>query len=124
MTFVAHSPQGGGFLHGKLTSGQVEGTRFAEGTIMSMDARRYDTEKLHEVIHMLDTTLEPHGIPKTGAALRWLAFYSELGPEDAVIFGASKIGLVQQSVAAITQGPLPRNVVGVLDGVWDTLKAK
>lgn len=124
MTFVAHSPQGGGFLHGKLTSGQVEGTRFADGNIMSMDARRYDTEKHHEVIQMLDKTLEPHGIPKTDAALRWLAFHSELGPEDAILFGASKISQVQQNVAAIAQGPLPSEVLGVLDGVWDILRAK
>lgn len=124
MRFIAHSPQGGGFLHGKLTLGQVEGTRFAEGNIMSMDARRYDTEKHHDAIRFLDKTLEPYGIPKTDAALRWLAFHSKLGPQDGIIFGASKIGQIKQNAAAIGQGPLPDDVVAALDGLWSTLTTK
>ncbi|KAI1266536.1 putative aldo/keto reductase [Xylariaceae sp. FL1019] len=77
MTFVAHSPHAGGFLHGKLTTGEVEGSRFAVGNRMSMDARRYDTEKHHDAIRRLDGTLKPHGISKTDAALRWLVFHSQ-----------------------------------------------
>lgn len=123
MTFVAHSPNASGFLHGKLTSGQVEGTRFAPGNIMSTDARRYDTEKHHDVIRFLDETLEPHGITKTDAALRWLAFHSQLGAQDAIIFGASKLSQVKQNVAAIDQGPLPDNVAEALERVWTTLQA-
>jgi aflatoxin B1 aldehyde reductase len=76
MQFVAHSPHASGFLHGALTSGNVEGTRFAEGNIMSMDARRYDTEKHQEAIRFLDKSVTPLGIQKTEAALRWLAFHS------------------------------------------------
>ena len=124
MSFVAHSPQGGGFVHGSLTTGNVEGTRFAEGNIMSMDARRYDTEKHHNAIRFLDHKLEPHGIPKTAAALRWLAFHSQLCPQDAILFGSSKIAQIKQNVAAISQGPLPGDVVEALDGIWNKLEAK
>ncbi|KAH9986484.1 putative aldo/keto reductase [Xylariaceae sp. FL0662B] len=67
MQFVSHSPHASGFLHGALTSGKVEGTRFTEGNIMSTDARRYDTNKHHEAIHFLGKTLEPYGISKTEA---------------------------------------------------------
>lgn len=122
MQFVAHSPQASGFLAGSLTSGQVEGTRFAEGNIMSMDARRYDTERHHEAIRFLDNMLKPHGIPKTEASLRWLAFHSKLGPQDAIIFGASKIDQIKQNVAAVAKGPLPDELVAVLDGIWATLQ--
>ena len=121
MSFVAHSPQGGGFLHGSLTTGKVEGTRFAEGNIMSMDARRYDTQKHHDAIRFLDQKLEPYGIPKTAAALRWLAFHSQLGSQDAILFGSSKIAQVKQNVAAVNQGPLPDDVVAAIDGLWSTL---
>ncbi|KAI1108816.1 hypothetical protein F5Y14DRAFT_445161 [Nemania sp. NC0429] len=113
MTFVAHSPQGGGFLHGKLTSGEVEGTRFAEGNIMSMDARRYDTDKHHAAVRSLDEVLKPYAIPKTDAALRWLAFHSKLRPGDAIIFGASKIAQAEQNMAAVQHGVLPD---GITDG--------
>lgn len=122
MQFVAHSPHASGFLHGALTSGNVEGTRFADGNIMSMDARRYDTEKHHEAIRFLDKTLAPFGIQKTEAALRWLAFHSQLGPQDAIIFGSSKIAQVKQNVEAFGRGPLPDEIVSALNGVWESLR--
>lgn len=122
MQFVAHSPQASGFLRGSLTSGQVEGTRFAEGNIMSMDARRYDTERHHEAIRFLDNALKTYGISKSEASLRWLAFHSQLGPEDAILFGASKIDQVRQNIETFRKGPLPDELVAVLDGIWATLQ--
>lgn len=122
MQFVAHSPQASGFLRGSLTSGQIEGTRFAEGNIMSIDARRCDTENHHEAIRFLDNMLEPYGIPKTEVSLRWLAFHSKLGTQDAIIFGASKIDQVKENVAAVGKGPLPDELVAVLNGIWETLQ--
>lgn len=122
MQFVAHSPQASGFLAGSLTSGQVEGTRFAEGNIMSTDARRYDTERHHEAIRFLGNALKLHGIPKTEASLRWLAFHSKLEPHDAIIFGSSKMDQIKQNVAAVEQGPLADELVTVLDGIWATLQ--
>lgn len=122
MQFVAHSPQASGFLAGSLTSGQVEGTRFARGNIMSTDARRYDTERHHEAIRFLDNALKLHGIPKTEASLRWLAFHSKLEPHDAIIFGSSKIDQIEQNVAAVEQGPLADELARVLDGIWATLQ--
>lgn len=124
MVFTAHSPIASGFLHGGLTSSQVEGTRFSEGNIMSMDARRYDTDKHHEAIHSLDKVLKPYGIPKPEAALRWLAFHSHLGPQDAIVFGASKIAQVKENIASVARGPLPAALVAALDDIWQVLAAK
>lgn len=124
MVFTAHSPVGSGFLHGGLTSGQVEGTRFSEGNIMSMDARRYDTEKYHEAIRSLDKVLKPYHILKPEAALRWLAFHSQLAPQDAIVFGASKMLQVKENIASIARGPLPEELVIALDGVWHVLASK
>lgn len=123
MTFIAHSPHAGGFLHGGLTSGRVDGTRFAEGNIMSMDARRYDTDKHHAAVRAMDKALEPHGLTKTDVAICWLAFHSQLVPDDAIIFGASKIAQIKQTVAAVAQGPLPEDVVAALDDMWKALNA-
>ncbi|KAF3067425.1 Aflatoxin B1 aldehyde reductase member 2 [Daldinia childiae] len=122
MQFVAHSPNGSGFLRGALTSGQVEGTRFAKGNIMSTDARRYDTDKNHEAIRFLNKALEPHGISKPEVALRWLAFHSKIGPQDAIIFGSSKLAQVKQNVEAIQKGPLPEDIVAILDDAWNIIK--
>lgn len=122
MQFVAHSPHASGFLRGSLTTGQIEGSRFSEGNIMSMDARRYDTEKHHAAIHFLDSALEPYNISKTEASLRWLAFHSKLGPEDAIIIGSSKMHQLKQNVTIIGKGPLPEEVVKALDGVLEILQ--
>ncbi|KAI1849612.1 hypothetical protein JX266_004561 [Neoarthrinium moseri] len=124
MMFITHSRHGGGFLHGKLTSGQVEGTRFPEGNIMSMDARRYDTDKHHEIMRPFERALEPCGIPTTNVAWRWLALHSKLCPQDAMIFGGSKISQVHQNIAATSQGRISDDVIIVLDGVWDTWKVR
>jgi len=124
MQFVAHSPNASGFLRGSLTTGQVEGTRFAEGNIMSIDARRYDIDTHHEAVRFLDKTLEPHGILKPEASLRWLAFHSKLTPDDAIIFGSSKLDQIKQNVAAVGKGPLPDDVVAALNGIWETVKDK
>ncbi|KAK6852107.1 hypothetical protein PG995_012232 [Apiospora arundinis] len=125
MQFIAHSPHGGGFLHGGLTLGKVEGTRFSEGNIMSMDARRYDTEKHHAAIRALDKALQPYheSISKTDVALRWLAFHSQLGPDDAIIIGGSKISQVRRSAAAIAQGPLPKDILISVEDIWEALAA-
>ncbi|KAI0196405.1 putative aldo/keto reductase [Astrocystis sublimbata] len=124
MNFVAHSPLGSGFLPGNLTFGHVEGTRFAEGNMMSMDGRRYDTDKHHEAVRSLDKMLEPHSIPKTDVALRWLAFHSKLRPGDAIIFGASKMAQVEQNLAAVKKGALPGDIVTELDRIWEELASK
>ena len=123
MQFVAHSPHASGFLHGALTSGNVEGTRFAEGNIMSWDARRYDTDKHHEAIHFLDKTLAPFDIQKPEAAFGWLAFDSQLRPEDTIVFGSSKLSQIKKNVATIEKSPLPDEVVAALNGVWESVRA-
>ncbi|XDG07702.1 hypothetical protein ABKA04_007317 [Annulohypoxylon sp. FPYF3050] len=122
MQFVAHSPNGSGFLHGALTSGQVEGTRFSQGNMMSMDARRYDKDQYHEAIRFLNKALEPHGISKPEVALRWLAFHSKLEPQDAIIFGASKLVQIRQNAQAIREGPLPEDIVAILDDAWNIIR--
>jgi aflatoxin B1 aldehyde reductase len=122
MQFVAHNPQASGFLRGTLTTGQIEGTRFSEGDIMSMDARRYDTKKHHTAFRFLGSTLEPHGIPKTETSLRWLAFHSKIGLQDAIIFESSKMHQLRQNVAAAGKVPLPEEVVKASDGICETLQ--
>lgn len=90
---------------------------------MSMDARRYDTEKHHGAIHFLEKTLAPFGIQKTEAALRWLASHSQLGPQDAIIFGSSKIARVEENIAVVAKDPHPEELVSALNGWWECTRA-
>lgn len=108
--FVAYSPLGGGFLTGKFTAGNAEGTRFG-GPLGQRHRGIYDRPDFHNKVNELKRIIEPLGISPTGAALRWLAYHSELGEEDGIILGASKIEQLQQNVKDIEQGPLPEGVV-------------
>ncbi|PWY91686.1 putative aldo/keto reductase [Aspergillus sclerotioniger CBS 115572] len=122
VVFNAYSPLAMGFLSGKLTAGDVQGTRFGEGNTMGAHGRLlYDKQEMHNAIHFLTKTLEPYNISKPEAALRWLSYHSLLGPEDGIILGASKIPQLEQNVQAIKNGPLPDEVVSAIDSLWKTL---
>lgn len=114
--FVAFSPLGGGFLTGKFTAGNAEGTRF--GSPLGQRHRGvYDRPDFHKTVNELKRIIEPLGISPTGAALRWLAYHSELGEKDGIILGASKIEQLQQNVKDIKQGPLPESVVEAIRAI-------
>ncbi|EED15923.1 aldo/keto reductase, putative [Talaromyces stipitatus ATCC 10500] len=114
--FVAYSPLGGGFLTGKLTAGNTEGTRF-DGPLGQRFKALYDKPELHASINELKRITEPLGISPTAAALRWLAHHSELRQEDGIILGASKIEQLRQNVKDIKQGPLPESVVEAIRAI-------
>ncbi|RYC60954.1 hypothetical protein CHU98_g5251 [Xylaria longipes] len=114
----AHSPSAGGFLSGSLTTGNIEGTRFAEGNIMGLHARQlYDKPEMHRAIKYLDEILEPEGISKTEASYRWLCYHSQLRETDGLVFGASKLSQLESNVEAVRKGPLPPNIVKAIDGL-------
>jgi aflatoxin B1 aldehyde reductase len=57
-----------------------------------------------------------------GASLRWLAYHSKLGSDDAVILGASKVEQVDDSVAEIAKGPLNGDIVSQFEELWESVK--
>ncbi|KAH8649823.1 putative aldo/keto reductase [Xylariales sp. PMI_506] len=111
IAFNAFSPLGGGFLTGKLTSGEAAGTRL--GSAYGAHFRGwYDREEFHAAVHALQGVLAPLGISTVGAALRWIAYHSALQPDrDGIILGATKVEQIQSNVADIAAGPLPQVVI-------------
>lgn len=122
LTRTVYSPLATGFLSGSLTSGNIQGTRFVEGNIMGMAARQqYDKKEMHDAINDLNKMLEPAGITKVDAALRWISYHSKLGAEDGIILGASKTSQIVQNVESIKKGPLPDDIVSAMDALWKTV---
>ena len=122
LTRTLHSPLATGFLSGSLTSGNIQGTRFVEGNMMGMAARQqYDKKEMHDAIHALNKMLEPAGITKVDAALRWISYHSKLGVEDGIILGATKTAQIVQNVESVKKGPLPDNIVSAMDALWKTI---
>lgn len=112
-----------GFLTGNLTNGSIEGTRFADGNMIGVGARlQYDKTHFHEKIHYLNRVLEPLGISKVEAALRWLCYHSALRPTDGIVMGASSHAQLEQNVHFIKKGPLQEEAVAAIKNVWQMLK--
>ncbi|KAL2015846.1 hypothetical protein VTK56DRAFT_4693 [Thermocarpiscus australiensis] len=122
MTFNAYSPLGGGFLTGRLTAGETEGTRFAEGNAIGQFLKaQYDKKEMHDAINHLSETIGSLNISKAEASLRWICYHSALGPDDGIILGASKLSQLAENVEAISRGPLPGSVVSAMDKIWRTI---
>ncbi len=121
MAFDAYSPLGGGFLTGKLTTGQADGTRLASAYGQHFRAW-YDKPQFHDAIRSLLAVVEPLDISPTGAALRWLAYHSALGEKDGIILGATTPQQIQQNMADINRGPLPDEVVDEIERLRETIE--
>lgn len=120
-----YSPLAGGFLSGKFTAGDTKGTRFEEGSWTAPIMKGFfDKPELHDAVNSLNETLDPLGISKAEASLRWVCYHSKLGPDDGVLLGASKTSQLVENVEAIRKGPLPDNVVAAIEDIWKTLAAK
>lgn len=50
-------------------------------------------------------------------SLRWLAYHSKLGKEDAIILGATKVSQLESNVKDIKQGPLSDQLLGAVEKV-------
>lgn len=116
MTFNAYSPLGGGFLTGKLTLGTAEGTRL-RSAYGAHFANWYDRPEFHDAVRRLLEIIEPLGIKPSEAALRWLAYHSDLGERDGIILGATKVEQLKQNLEDVEKGPLPREVVDVIAAI-------
>lgn len=50
-------------------------------------------------------------------SLRWLAYHSKLGEEDAIILGATKTSQLEANVRDIEQGPLSDELLEAVEKV-------
>ncbi|KAH8883127.1 Aldo/keto reductase [Thozetella sp. PMI_491] len=120
ITFNAYSPLAAGFLTGNLTSGRAEGTRL--GSPYGAHFRGwYDKAEFHAAIRNLMDVIDPRGIKPTEAALRWLAYHSPLTEKDGIILGATKVEQIQENMVHIAKGPLPADIVAVINRIKDTV---
>ncbi|OJD36445.1 aldehyde reductase [Diplodia corticola] len=125
IAFNAFSPLAGGFLTGRLTANETEGTRFAEGDAMgNFFKAQYDKKEMHDAIASLNSIIEALGISKIEASLRWIFYHSALGASDGVILGASKPAQLDSNVSAVKKGPLPEKVVSAMDAIWRSISGK
>ncbi|KAI5892868.1 Aldo/keto reductase [Schizophyllum commune H4-8] len=131
MRIHVYSPLAGGLLTGKFHSVDQMRGEDAKGSRWDSSSGNPFVAKLQEryaplvpIFAELQGVLEKHNITLTEAALRWLQHHSQLTPEDRVIIGASKLIQLEQSMGASEKGPLPDEVVKLLEDAHKSVDSR
>ena len=84
----------------------------------------YGKPALLEALGQWEGIAKDEGIPRAELAYRWVAFNSPLKREhgDAVIFGASSLEQLEETVKSCAKGPLSDSAVKRIDEVWKTIE--
>lgn len=128
LSFYAYNPLGGGFFTGRYRSMEDKpeaGSRFDPQKNQGRNYRnRYWNEPYFKALGNIEEVAKKHGLSLGEVALRWLSHHSQLRREhgDAVIIGASSLNHIEQNLADLEKGPLPEDVVRVLDESWVNVK--
>ena len=67
---------------------------------------------------------ERHGISDYELAIRWVLHHSALdaGKGDAIILGASRPEQLEDTLRSCEKGPLPQELVDLMDQLWEKVE--
>ncbi|KAH7916592.1 NADP-dependent oxidoreductase domain-containing protein [Hygrophoropsis aurantiaca] len=123
--YDAYSPLASGLLTGKFLSDadmqSAKGTRWDPNASQFASALQEKYSVLIPLVRELAEVLKKYDIRVSEAAQRWLQHHSELKPElgDAIIIGASSITQLEANLKDCMGGPLPEEVLNVLNRAWE-----
>jgi aflatoxin B1 aldehyde reductase len=118
--FHAYNPLAGGAFN-KNFGARTEvapGSRFDSSTAQGKFYRdRYWNDAYLDALAEIHRSCEGHGLDAISVALRWLIHHSQLNAErnDGVIIGASSLDHLRHNLSAVTEGPLPTDVLTAID---------
>ncbi|KAJ3483251.1 hypothetical protein NLI96_g6433 [Meripilus lineatus] len=124
ISFYEFNPLAGGFFTDRYISinDQVEsGSRFDPQKGQGRNYRaRYWNEHYFQALSTIRDAAVQHGLTLPEIALRWISHHSLLKREhgDAVLIGASSLGHITQNLIDLEKGPLPEEILKVLDDAW------
>ncbi|KAL1852394.1 hypothetical protein Daus18300_012227 [Diaporthe australafricana] len=128
IAFYAYSPAAAGVFVGNQKAAKT-GSRFDNS--LTRDQHKvgqlylslYSKPKIAIAADHTTEVAAKHGINGHAAALRWTTYHGTLDRSkgDAVIIGASSSTQLAANLDIIDQGPMPQEVVEVLDGVYGQL---
>ena len=125
MIFHAYSPLAGGFLvrskeqlMGSDLTGRFDQTTMAGKLYLGM----YGKPSILAGLEQWEEIAKEAGVTKAALAYRWVACHSALRSEDALVFGASSLGQMEETLGACEEGPLPVGIVKRVDEIWELVK--
>ncbi|KAI0785680.1 Aldo/keto reductase [Abortiporus biennis] len=128
ISFYEFNPLAGGFFTGRyrsLAQSVEPGTRFDPEKGQGKTYRlRYWNEPNFKALDLIEPVASKHGLTMTEVALRWISHHSLLKREfgDAVLIGASSVKHIEENLTDLEKGPLPEEVLKVLDDAWAIVK--
>jgi len=126
---VIYNPLAGGIFSGKYKSKDhvpSEG-RYSDagGPAGKMYRARYFQDATFRALAAIEPVAQKHNLTLLEIALRWCVHHSALkmkdGGRDGVIIGVSSLKQLESNLTDLEKGPLPEEVVKVLDETWETV---
>jgi aflatoxin B1 aldehyde reductase len=127
---VVYNPIAGGLFSGKYNTMNAEtlpddGGRFSDSgnTRVAQNYRkRYFKDATFDALRLIEPVVKKHNLTLLETAFRWLVHHSKLnikdGGNDGIIIGISSDQQLKQNLDDIEKGPLPEEVLNVLDEAW------
>ncbi|SCW01921.1 LAFE_0E10198g1_1 [Lachancea fermentati] len=127
IAFYAYSPIAGGFLAhtpDEITTGS-KGRFDNNSPVGKLYQALYNRPKLIEALERWGLIAEKAGVTSAVLAYRWITYHSALdyARGDALIVGSRTPQQLRDTLKAIEDGPLDKNIVAEIDAVWERAKA-
>ncbi|KAH8896486.1 Aldo/keto reductase [Thozetella sp. PMI_491] len=125
---VIYNPIAGGLFSGKIKSVDVvpESGRYnADDNMGKMYRKRYIKDTSFQALQLIEPVVARHGLTMIETALRWAVHHSALkvlDGNDGIIIGVSSKEQIDDNLTNLEKGPLPDEVVKVLDDAWNITK--
>lgn len=122
ISFYAYSPIAGGFLtkSSAYIKDAKEGRFDKDNYIGQLYQKLYNRPSLLKGLDQWGEIAEKSGINKAHLAYRWVTFNSALQGDfgDAVILGGRTPEQIEDTLTALSEGPLPADICDEIDQIW------
>jgi aflatoxin B1 aldehyde reductase len=119
---VVYNPIAGGLFSGKFKLDEVPADgRFNESRVGTMYRKRYFRNANFDALALIEPVVKKNGLTMIETAFRWLVHHSKLhikDGDDGIIIGVSSIEQLKNNLKDLEKGPLPEEVIKVLDEAW------
>jgi len=127
IAYYVYSPGAGGMFSGKITrdSNHAKGSRFDQETAVGkIYTLLYHKDALFDAAKKVHNAAERAGISGHEVALRWVLHHSALRGElgDAMLISASSLTQLEENLEICKAGPLPTELVNIVENVWEPAK--
>lgn len=125
LDIVIYNPVAGGIFSGKYKTSEIPTSgRFSDQHSEQMGRLyrgRYFKDSTFDALRIIEPVVEKHNLSLIETALRWCVHHSALNitnGNDGIIIGVSSFEQLEQNLEHLEKGPLPDDVVKVLDDAW------